>query len=139
MLLLQQRSKHPREMVITPKASTSLFALFRLEALLRSSSARAHVLVSSLQMLPTGREQLSEGWPRYPAARRRLFRILVRTWRITTSPTMSPPQRYPILMYLGSRFENRRLCGANGPNLNGCYFINTKGGGGSRRGGYSPG
>ena len=25
MLLLQQRSKHPREMVITPKASTSLY------------------------------------------------------------------------------------------------------------------
>jgi len=41
-----------------------------------------------------------------------------------------PPQRYPILMYLGSRFENERLCAKeNGPNLNGCCFINTKGGG----------
>ena len=26
LLLLQQRSKHPREMVVTPKASTSLLA-----------------------------------------------------------------------------------------------------------------
>jgi len=51
---------------------------------------------------------------------------------------MFPPQRYPILMYFGSRFENGRLCAkANGPNLNGFYLINTKGGG-SRRGGYSP-
>jgi len=41
-------------------------------------------------------------------------------------------------MYLGSRFENGLLCGANGPNRNGWYLINIKGGG-SRRGGYSPG
>jgi len=41
---------------------------------------------------------------------------------------MSPPQRYPILMYLGSRFVNGRLCAkAYGPNLNGCYPLNTKG------------
>jgi len=52
---------------------------------------------------------------------------------------MFPPQRHPILMYLGIRFENGRLCAkANGPNPNGCYLINTEGGG-SRRGGYSPG
>jgi len=31
-------------------------------------------------------------------------------------------------MYLGSIFENGRLCAkANGPNLNGCCLINTKG------------
>jgi len=30
-------------------------------------------------------------------------------WRITTSPAMPPPQRYPILMHLGRRFENGRL------------------------------
>jgi len=30
-LLLQQRSKHPREIAITPKASTSLFTLFNFQ------------------------------------------------------------------------------------------------------------
>jgi len=43
-------------------------------------------------------------------------------------------QRYPILMYLGSRFENGRLllkhAKANGPNCNGCCLLNSKGGGG---------
>jgi len=55
-----------------------------------------------------------------------------------------PPQRYPILMYLGSRFENGRLCGArvkaNGPNLNGQRLLSHKyQSGGSRRGGDSLG
>jgi len=60
------------------------------------------------------------------------------TWRITTSPAMFPPKRYPMLMYLGSRFENGRLCAkTNGPNLNSCSHEYR--GGGSRRGGYSPG
>jgi hypothetical protein len=49
----------------------------RLESLLHSSTARAHILVSSLQLLPTHRERLSEGWPRFPAARQRLLRLLV--------------------------------------------------------------
>ena len=39
-----------------------------------------------------------------------------------------PPQRYPILMYLGNIFENGRLCAkANGPNLNGCCFHTYQG------------
>jgi len=60
--------------------------------------------------------------------------------RITTLPAMFPPQTLPH-SNVGSRFENGRLClEANGPNLSGCYLINTTGGGGgSRRGGNSPG
>jgi len=38
LLLLQQRSKHPREMVIPPKASTSLFLLFPFCRSVRSSN-----------------------------------------------------------------------------------------------------
>ena len=43
---------------------------------------------------------------------------------------MFPPQTLPH-SNVGSRFENGRLClEANGPNLSGCYLINTTGGGG---------
>jgi len=48
---------------------------------------------------------------------------------------------YEVDLRMGDFAEQGRvtltLAKANGPNLNGCYFINTKGGG-SRRGGYSP-
>jgi hypothetical protein len=63
-----------------PDAHSELFPhppISRLESLLTASTARAHVLVSSVQLLPTHRELLSEGWPRFPAARRRLLRLLL--------------------------------------------------------------
>ena len=49
-----------------------------LEATLNASTARVHVIVSSLQLLPTGRESVSECWNDFPNSRDRLLRTLIK-------------------------------------------------------------
>ena len=49
-----------------------------LDRTLAASTARVHVIVSSLQLLPTGREAVSECWNDFPEARDQLLRTLIK-------------------------------------------------------------
>ena len=68
-----------------------------LETTLSASAARVHVLISSLQLLPTGREAYSECWNDFPEARDRLLRLLIRL-RVKAPVILSGDVHYAELM-----------------------------------------
>ena len=98
--MLQLRSKHPREMVITPKASTSLSVLFVSRF---ASSRTGSALLWTSTKLPT-RRAISK----YAPLVFMVFSVLFCMSRFASSKTGSA------LLWTSTKLPTRRAGGANG-------------------------